>query len=93
MLILYVCGGWGVTDRSNFKKCGIFLELPQMQSIVYTVYSIIHAVYNVPLSPDCVAPHQVPDITPLCTATLTLRIFLLLQKSWESLSINVDTKK
>ena len=43
VLILYVGGGWGVINRSNFKKCGIFLELPQIQSIVYTVYSIIHA--------------------------------------------------
>ena len=77
MLILYVGGGWGVINRSNFKKCGIFLELPQIQSIVYTVYSIIHAVYNVPLSPDCAASHQVPDIPLLCPATLTVRFFLL----------------
>ena len=41
VLILYVGGGWGVIDRSNFKKCGIFLELPLIQSIVCTaVYCI-----------------------------------------------------
>ena len=32
-----------------------------------------------PLSPDCVAPNQVPDIPPFCPVILTLRIFLLLQ--------------
>ena len=42
VLILYAGGGWGVTNRSNLKKCEVFLELHQIQSIVYTVYSIIH---------------------------------------------------
>ena len=79
VLILYVGGGWGVANRSNFKKCGVFLELPQIPSIVYTVYSIIHAVYNVILSPDCAAPHQVPDIPLLCTATLTLLLIQVLE--------------
>ena len=31
-----------------------------------------------PLSPDCILPHQVPDIPLLRPATLTLTIFLLL---------------
>ena len=79
VLILFVGGGWGVTDRSNFKKCRIFLELHQIQSIVHTIYSIIHAVYNVILSPDCAAPHQVPDIPLLCTATLTLLLIQVLE--------------
>ena len=30
-----------------------------------------------PLSPDCILPHQVPDIPLLRPATLTLTIFLL----------------
>ena len=44
-----------------------------------------------PLSPDCIAPHQVPDIPLLRPATLTLTIFLLLLPKYLVLYNTIDS--
>ena len=56
--------------------------------VLVIVYSINHTVYDVPLSPDCVAPHRVPDIPLLCPVTRT--IFLLLP-TYLVLYITIDS--
>ena len=63
-----------------------------MQNIVYTVNSIIYAIYDVTLSPEYVALHQVqvPDIPLLCPATLTWTIFLLLLPTYLVLYNTID---
>ena len=71
-LILYVGGGQGVTNRSNFKKCGIFLEPHQIQSIVYTVYSIIHANHILFIMNHCpLTVQHLPRYQILLSLTLT----------------------
>ena len=44
-----------------------------------------------PLSPDCILPHQVPDIPLLRPATLTLTIFLLLLPKYLVLYNTIDS--